>query len=87
MRLDQLLPTLGIIKRRTVVKELADNGLIEVNGQRAKPSRAIAAGDTISVRGSKPLTVKILALPTGSVRKERREEYYQTLAADSAGHN
>lgn len=87
MRLDQLLPTLGIIKRRTVVKELADNGLIEVNGQRAKPSRAVAVGDTINVRGSKPLAVKILAIPGGSLRKDQREEFYQILSADSAGDN
>ena len=79
MRLDQVLPTLGIIKRRTVVKELADNGLILVNGSKAKPSRKVTAGDTIETLGSAPVKIKLLAIPAGSVRKEARSEYFTSL--------
>ena len=34
MRVDDYLSTVGLIKRRTVAKEMADNGLVEVNGRK-----------------------------------------------------
>ena len=38
MRLDKFLKVTRIIKRRTVAKELADNGNIAVNGEQKKSS-------------------------------------------------
>lgn len=38
MRLDKFLKVTRIIKRRTVAKELADNGNITVNGEQKKSS-------------------------------------------------
>jgi ribosomal 50S subunit-recycling heat shock protein len=83
MRLDDFLSTVGVIKRRTIAKELGQNGLIEVNGRRAKPSYQVKLNDIIAVKGSQPQAVEVLKLPSGSVPKERRDEYVRTIDAPS----
>jgi ribosomal 50S subunit-recycling heat shock protein len=80
MRLDLFLSKVGLIKRRTIAKELADNGMIRVNEQKAKPSKELEVGDIISIGGKRPITVEIKAIPAGSVKKEDRDAYYLKLA-------
>lgn len=82
MRLDDYLSTVGVIKRRTVAKDLGSNGLITVNGNRAKPAHQIKTGDIIHIKGSRPVTIEILELPTGSVSKDKREQYFKTIPHD-----
>lgn len=80
MRLDDFLSTVGVIKRRTVAKEMAANGLVEVNGHRAKPAHELKPGDIITIRGSQPQAVEVLAIPVGSVSKDSRERYARVLS-------
>lgn len=49
MRLDKFLKVSRIIKRRTVAKEVADKGRIEVNGRVAKSSTDIKIGDKVTI--------------------------------------
>ena len=79
MRIDDFLSTVGVIKRRTVAKELGASGLIFVNGNKIKPSYKVKLGDVIQVKGNKGVTVEVLELPTGSVPKEKRERYFKEL--------
>ena len=80
MRIDDYLSTVGIIKRRTVAKEMADNGLVEVNGHKAKPSYEVKINDIIVIKGSHPFRAEVLSIPHGSVAKEKRAEFYKPLA-------
>ena len=50
MRLDKFLKITRIIKRRTVAKELADNGNISVNGEEKKSSYNIKKGDILEIK-------------------------------------
>lgn len=60
MRLDLLLKQSGLIKRRTVAKELAERGRILVNDRVAKPSSEVKAGDILELRlGNRILIVEI----------------------------
>ncbi|PLS32972.1 RNA-binding S4 domain-containing protein [Carnobacterium maltaromaticum] len=60
MRLDKFLKVSRIIKRRTIAKEVADKGRIEVNGITAKSSTDVKIGDELSIAfGNKTLVVKI----------------------------
>ena len=60
MRLDLLLKQSGLIKRRTVAKELADRGRILINDRVAKPSSEVKAGDILELRlGNRVLVVEI----------------------------
>jgi ribosomal 50S subunit-recycling heat shock protein len=79
MRLDLFLSRVGIVKRRAIAKQLADSGLITLNGHPAKPSREIKEGDIIIISGKKQLSVEILMIPAGSVKKEDREKYCRQL--------
>lgn len=57
MRLDRYLKVSMVIKRRTVAKELADAGLVLVNGKIAKPNTEIKVNDNIEITfGSKKIT-------------------------------
>lgn len=80
MRLDDYLSTVGIVKRRTIAKELASNGLVLINDRRAKPAAQVRVGDVIEVKGTRPSKAEVLDIPSGSVAKDRREQYYRSLA-------
>lgn len=80
MRLDDYLSTVGIIKRRTIAKELGSNGLIEVNGRVVKPAYDVKINDIIQIKGSRPFAAEVLAIPTGSVSREKRQSYFQEIS-------
>lgn len=60
MRIDKFLKVSRIIRRRTLAKEVAEQGRVEINGQIAKASSVVSVGDTITVRfGQKIVTFKV----------------------------
>ena len=85
MRLDDYLSTVGIVKRRTVAKELGTNGLIEVNGRRVKPAYDVRVGDIIHIKGSRPVAAEVLAIPNQSVPKENRNMYFRLISHPQVG--
>jgi len=75
MRLDKFLKTSGILKRRTVAKDVAVAGHVEVDGRPVKASSEIRPGQRIRVDlGRKTATYEVLRVPKGAVRKEERDE-------------
>ena len=80
MRVDDYLSTVGIIKRRTVAKELGQNGLIVVNESKVKPAYQIKVNDIVKIKGTHPLTIQVLAIPGSSVPKEKRDIYAKVLS-------
>ncbi len=76
MRLDKYLKVSRIIKRRTVAKEIADKGRIQVNGQIAKSSTNVKVGDTLKILfGNKTLEVRILDIKDTSKKDEAKDLY------------
>ena len=60
MRLDKFLKVSRLIKRRTVAKEVADQGRITINGNVAKSSSAVVVGDELTIRfGNRLMTVEV----------------------------
>lgn len=60
MRLDLVLKQSGLIKRRTVAKELAERGRILINDRVAKPSSEVKSGDLLELHlGNRVLVVEI----------------------------
>ena len=79
MRLDKYLKVSRIIKRRTVAKEVADNGRIEVNGKIAKSSTTLETGDIIKISfGNKILELKVLQL-LDSTKKEHAQNMFEII--------
>ena len=80
MRLDKVLKVTRIIKRRTVAKELADNGNITVNGEQKKSSYEVKKNDIFEIKYfSKNIKVKVLDLPPESLKKELIDNYIQII--------
>lgn len=79
MRLDKFLKVSRLIKRRTLAKEVSDQGRITINGQVAKASSTVKVGDELSIRfGQKRVTVKIERLQE-TTKKEEAANMYSVL--------
>jgi len=76
MRLDKFLKVSRLIKRRTLAKEVADQGRILVNGQAAKASSTVKPGDELVIRfGQRLVTVSVDQLQE-TTRKEEAAMMY-----------
>lgn len=79
MRLDKFLKVSRLIKRRTLAKEVADQGRIQLNGQTAKASTDVKVGDELQIRfGNKLVTVVIDSIAEHA-RKEDAKEMYRLI--------
>ena len=79
MRLDKYLKVSRIIKRRTLAKEVADNGRILVNSRVAKSSTKLSEGDMIEIQfGNKIVIIKVLEL-RDSTKKEDSQNMFEII--------
>ena len=82
MRLDKFLKVSRLIKRRTVAKEISDQGRIDINGIKAKASSTVKVGDMLTVKfGQRIVIVKIERLQESS-RKEEAAEMYTIVSEE-----
>lgn len=80
MRLDKFLKVSRLLKRRTVAKELCDQGRVELNGRPAKASSTVSVGDLLTLHfGTKTLTVRVERV-TENARKEEAGSLYTIVA-------
>ncbi|SFA51355.1 Ribosomal 50S subunit-recycling heat shock protein, contains S4 domain [Anoxybacillus pushchinoensis] len=76
MRLDKFLKVSRLIKRRTLAKEVADQGRVLINGQQAKASSTVKIGDEITIQfGQKHVTAKVIALQDHAKKEEASTLY------------
>lgn len=76
MRLDKFLKVSRLIKRRTLAKEVADQGRISINGAVAKASTNVKEGDELTVRfGTKVVTIRVEALQQAAKKEEAGNLY------------
>ncbi|MGF7049706.1 ribosomal 50S subunit-recycling heat shock protein [Paenibacillus sp. DS2015] len=79
MRIDKFLKVSRLIKRRTVAKDISDQGRVLINGRESKPSSAVKVGDEITVQfGQKLVTVRVERLAE-STRKEEATSLYSLV--------
>lgn len=79
VRLDKFLKVSRLIKRRTLAKEVADQGRITINGKVAKASSIVKEGDELAIRfGQKVVTAKVEALKD-STKKEDAASMYSII--------
>ncbi len=68
-----------MIRRRTLAKEVADQGRISVNGNKAKPGTTVSVGDEIAIQfGQKLVTVQVTSLDE-VVKKDNAKTLYKVL--------
>lgn len=79
MRLDKFLKVSRLIKRRTLAKEVCDQGRVQVNGRVAKAGSELRVGDILTLDfGQRVLKVRVERLQD-SARKEEAELLYTVL--------
>ncbi|MHC5269893.1 RNA-binding S4 domain-containing protein [Enterococcus sp. LJL98] len=80
MRLDKFLKISRIIKRRSVAKEVADKGRIQINGKLAKSSSSVKVGDEMQIQfGNRIVLYEIRELHE-STKKEDAAQMYVILS-------
>ena len=76
MRIDKFLKVSRLVKRRTVAKEMADQGRIKVNDRVVKSSYDVKLGDIIEVGyGTKVLKAKVLDIRETTKKAEAADLY------------
>lgn len=76
MRLDKFLKVSRLIKRRTVAKDVSDQGRILLNGREAKASSTVKIGDELTVQfGQKIVTVRIEKIVETTKKDEATQMY------------
>jgi len=79
MRLDKFLKVSRLIKRRTLAKEVADQGRIKINGSPSKAASKVAVGDELVIQfGQKLVTAEVLSLQE-TVKKEEAANMYKII--------
>lgn len=87
MRLDKFLKVSRIIKRRTIAKEVADQGRIQINGQTAKSSTDVKVDDELEIRfANRIVKVQVNSLQE-STKKEDAEKMYQLISEEKIQEN
>lgn len=85
MRLDKFLKVSRLIKRRTVAKEVTEQGRVWLNGREAKPSASVKPGDELKIQfGQKLVTVRVERV-ADAARKEEAGEMYTILKEEGIG--
>ncbi|MDZ7391704.1 MAG: RNA-binding S4 domain-containing protein [candidate division KSB1 bacterium] len=78
LRLDKWLKVARIFKTRSQAAKSCEEGKVKVNGQPAKPSKVIRAGDTVTVKQRHLYrTFDVLQVTTKSLSAEKAKELYR----------
>ncbi|GFZ26832.1 RNA-binding S4 domain-containing protein [Lactobacillus corticis] len=76
MRLDKFLKVSRLVKRRTVAKEMADKGRIQVNGKVVKSSYDVKIDDIIEIGyGQRIVKARVLDLRETTKKAEAMDLY------------
>jgi len=79
LRLDKYLKVSRLIKRRTLAKEVSDQGRVKVNGQVAKAGTAVSVEDELEIRlGNRIIVVKVTGL-SEHANKENAKTMFEVI--------
>ena len=87
MRLDKYLKVSRLVKRRTLAKEISDQGRITINGNVAKAGTDVKVEDELVIRfGQKLVTVKATGL-SEHASKENAKGMYDLIKEERINQN
>ena len=81
MRIDKFLNSVNIVKRRSIADEMCKEGVVFVNGKKAKPSKDVKVGDIIEIHYlSGVKRYEVLQIPqTKTIPKSKKGEYVKEI--------
>ncbi|MHD0398607.1 RNA-binding S4 domain-containing protein [Staphylococcus simulans] len=87
MRLDKYLKVSRLIKRRTLAKEVSDQGRVQVNHNTAKAGTDVKVGDEIVIRfGQRVITIRVTGL-SEHASKENAKGMYELVKEERINEN
>jgi ribosomal 50S subunit-recycling heat shock protein len=86
LRLDIFLKRVGLIKQRTLAKEVCDRGSVRVDGRKAKAGKEVACGQVIALDlRDEFLEIQVLSLPGRSYKRKGGEAFYRIIDHERRG--
>jgi ribosomal 50S subunit-recycling heat shock protein len=80
MRLDKFIAVARLLKTRSLVKTATDEGMVFVNGRRAKPAAIVRLGDVVEIDTPRFYKkIKVIDLPVKNMRKTEAVNLYDLL--------
>ena len=81
MRIDLYLKRCGLMKHRSLAKRACDNGIVRIEGVRAKPGRQVRIGQHIAIEfRDRLLQIEVSGIPGKSVPKEEADQFYRIVS-------
>lgn len=82
MRLDKYLKVARVIRRRSVAKELGDQGRVTINDRVAKSGTRVSVGDQIMIQfGNRRLTIEVVNV-RDTTKKHEAEGMYRVVSEE-----
>jgi ribosomal 50S subunit-recycling heat shock protein len=83
MRIDLFLKQSRIVKRRTLAKQMCDDGFVFLNEKKAKAQNDVKTNDIITIYFPlKKVTYKVLDVPQKVVGKSQASLLYEVLSEE-----
>lgn len=80
MRLDVFLKQSRLVKRRSLARELCDDGAVSLNDRPARAGKDVSAGDRLSLRlYNRRLEIEIERIPERPPSKDEARRLYRLL--------
>jgi ribosomal 50S subunit-recycling heat shock protein len=80
LRLDVFLKRTGLLKQRTLAREVCQGRQVRVDGRVAKASKEIAPGRTIALETAHAfLEIEVLGLPDRNYKRREGEAFYRIM--------
>jgi ribosomal 50S subunit-recycling heat shock protein len=80
LRVDHFLRQSRLVKRRTIAKELCDEGAVMLNGRRVRASKEVAPGDRLTVRlWNRLVEIEVERLPERPASGAEARSLYRIL--------
>jgi ribosomal 50S subunit-recycling heat shock protein len=80
LRLDVFLKRTGVIKQRSLAKEICDRGFVRVDGRKARAGRQIDCGRIITLDlRDEFLELEVLSLPARNFKRKAGEGCYRVI--------
>jgi len=81
VRIDKFLNSVNIVKRRTIADEMCKEGVVFVNGKKAKSSKDVKVGDIVEIHYLSGIKkYEVLKLPeTKTIPKSKKYEYIKEI--------
>ena len=83
MRIDVYLKRCGLMKHRSLAKRACDNGIVRIEGFRAKPGKEIRIGQHIAIEfRDRLLRIEVSEIPKKSISKKEAKQFYRILSEE-----